>query len=239
VAGSVLGINPFNQPDVRGCQDQDPGIDRGVRKIWSRCLRKSRWVSTAQGRYLHRRQECRGLAQGRCRWRSRLLAQSPSGAFRARTIMCRCLAYIERDSAHIDALQQMRLEVRDKRHVAPVPIRPAFLHSPGRPTRAAPTAGISADHIGRCQGPRGARTESQLRRDQEAAQARGDFDVLTERGRRALRVHLKGDLKSGCGNARCRHSGGVKLEHDPEKKPAPHLMRGGDRFSDQAMLKKE
>ena len=31
----------------------------------------------------------------------------------------------------------------------------------------------------------------------KAAQARGDFGVLTERGRRALRVHLKGDLKSG------------------------------------------
>jgi transaldolase / glucose-6-phosphate isomerase len=30
----------------------------------------------------------------------------------------------------------------------------------------------------------------------KAAQARGDFGVLTERGRRALRVHLKGDLKS-------------------------------------------
>ena len=31
----------------------------------------------------------------------------------------------------------------------------------------------------------------------KAAQARGDFDVLTERGRRALRIHLKGDLNSG------------------------------------------
>jgi transaldolase/glucose-6-phosphate isomerase len=31
----------------------------------------------------------------------------------------------------------------------------------------------------------------------KAAQARGDFDVLTERGRRALRVHLKGGLKAG------------------------------------------
>jgi transaldolase/glucose-6-phosphate isomerase len=28
----------------------------------------------------------------------------------------------------------------------------------------------------------------------KAAQARGDFDVLTDRGRRALRIHLKGDL---------------------------------------------
>ncbi len=28
----------------------------------------------------------------------------------------------------------------------------------------------------------------------EAAQARGDFEVLAERGRRLLRVHFKGDI---------------------------------------------
>jgi transaldolase/glucose-6-phosphate isomerase len=31
----------------------------------------------------------------------------------------------------------------------------------------------------------------------KAAQARGDFDVLTDRGRRALRIHLKGNLTTG------------------------------------------
>jgi transaldolase/glucose-6-phosphate isomerase len=31
----------------------------------------------------------------------------------------------------------------------------------------------------------------------KAAQARGDFSVLTERGRRALRVNLTGDLTAG------------------------------------------
>jgi transaldolase / glucose-6-phosphate isomerase len=31
----------------------------------------------------------------------------------------------------------------------------------------------------------------------KAAQARGDFDMLAERGRRALRVHLKGDVEAG------------------------------------------
>ncbi len=31
----------------------------------------------------------------------------------------------------------------------------------------------------------------------KAAQARGDFDVLAERGRRALRVHISGDLEAG------------------------------------------
>jgi hypothetical protein len=31
----------------------------------------------------------------------------------------------------------------------------------------------------------------------KAAQARGDFDVLAERGRRVLRVHIKGNLAKG------------------------------------------
>jgi transaldolase/glucose-6-phosphate isomerase len=31
----------------------------------------------------------------------------------------------------------------------------------------------------------------------KAAQARGDFGVLVERGRRALRIHLCGDLQAG------------------------------------------
>jgi len=31
----------------------------------------------------------------------------------------------------------------------------------------------------------------------KAAQARGDFEVLSERGRRALRVHLGGDVSEG------------------------------------------
>jgi transaldolase/glucose-6-phosphate isomerase len=33
----------------------------------------------------------------------------------------------------------------------------------------------------------------------KAAQARGDFEVLAERGRRALRVHLGADVAGGLG----------------------------------------
>ena len=46
----------------------------------------------------------------------------------------------------------------------------------------------------------------------KAAQARGDFDVLTERGRRALRVHLKGDLEGGPEGARYRDQGCIELK---------------------------
>ena len=34
----------------------------------------------------------------------------------------------------------------------------------------------------------------------KAAQARGDFEVLAERGRRALRVHLGADVTEGLSN---------------------------------------
>ena len=73
----------------------------------------------------------------------------------------------------------------------------AFCIRPVRPTRAARTAACF------CRSP--ARTPPILPVPGQkysfgvvkAAQARGDFDVLAERGRRALRVHLSGGLDAG------------------------------------------
>ena len=107
------------------------------------------------------------------------------------------LAYIERDHAHIDTLQHMRLAVRDKRHVATcAEFGPRFLHSTGQAYKGGPGSGvflqITADDAEDLAVPGQKASFGVIK----AAQARGDFDVLTERGRRALRVHLKGDLKS-------------------------------------------
>src|SRR6202040_1360148 len=108
------------------------------------------------------------------------------------------LAYIERDPAHIDALQHMRLEVRDKRHVATcAEFGPRFLHSTGQAYKGGPDSGvflqITADDAEDLPIP-GHRASFGV---VKAAQARGDFDVLLERGRRALRAHIKGDLQAG------------------------------------------
>ena len=107
------------------------------------------------------------------------------------------LAYIARDDAHIDALQDMRLKVRDKRHVATcAEFGPRFLHSTGQAYKGGPDSGvflqITADENKDLAVPGQKASFGVIK----AAQARGDFDVLTERGRRALRVHLKGDLKA-------------------------------------------
>ena len=110
------------------------------------------------------------------------------------------LAYIERDAGHSDALQRMRTRLRDKRHVATcAEFGPRFLHSTGQAYKGGPDSGvflqITADDAKDLNIPGQKASFGVIK----AAQARGDFDVLTERGRRALRVHLKGDLESGLG----------------------------------------
>src|SRR5260370_24356408 len=87
----------------------------------------------------------------------------------------------------------MRLAGRDKRHVAPcAEFGPRFLHSTGQAYKGGPDSGvflqITADDTEDLPVPGQTASFGIIK----AAQARGDFDVLTERGRRALPVPLKG-----------------------------------------------
>ena len=122
------------------------------------------------------------------------------------------LAYIERDGAHIEALQKMRMAVRDRKHLATcAEFGPRFLHSTGQAYKGGPDSGvflqITADETKDLKVPGQKASFGVIK----AAQARGDFDVLTERGRRALRVHLKGDLACGPEGARCGDLGRAEL----------------------------
>ena len=108
------------------------------------------------------------------------------------------LGYIERDHEHIEMLQAIRVAVLEHKHVATVAeFGPRFLHSTGQAYKGGPNSGvfiqITADDKQDLQVPGEKYSFSVVK----AAQARGDFDVLSERGRRALRVHIGGDLKSG------------------------------------------
>src|SRR3978361_1893777 len=87
---------------------------------------------------------------------------------------------------------------RGERHVATcAEFGPRFLHSTGQAYKGGPDSGvflqITADDAKDLDIPGHKASFGVIK----AAQARGDFGVLTERGRRALRVHLKGNLKSG------------------------------------------
>jgi transaldolase/glucose-6-phosphate isomerase len=196
VAGSVLGINPFNQPDVEDAKIKTRELTAAFEK--SGVLPPENPVmSSAEADIYTDDSNANDLRKAGANgdfasWLKAHLARAGSGDYVA------LLAYVERNLAHIDRLQHMRLAVRDQRHVATcAEFGPRFLHSTGQAYKGGPDSGvflqITADDDKDLAVPGQKASFGVIK----AAQARGDFDVLTERGRRALRVHLKGDLKSG------------------------------------------
>jgi transaldolase/glucose-6-phosphate isomerase len=196
VAGAVLGINPFNQPDVEAAKIKTRELISVFEK--SGALPSEEPVmSTAQVDLYTDENNASALREAGAdgdlgSWLKAHFARIHVNDYAA------LLAYIERNPAHIDALQQMRLEIRDERHVATcAEFGPRFLHSTGQAYKGGPNTGvflqITADDASNLPVPGQNATFGVIK----AAQARGDFDVLTERGRRALHVHLKGDLESG------------------------------------------
>jgi hypothetical protein len=108
------------------------------------------------------------------------------------------LAYIQMNDEHESQLQKMRHLLRDRKRVATcLGFGPRFLHSTGQAYKGGPNSGVflqvTCDDAADLPVPGQKYTFGVVK----AAQARGDFQVLAERGRRALRVHLRGDLKSG------------------------------------------
>jgi len=102
------------------------------------------------------------------------------------------------NAAHEWSLQSIRHAVRDKKKVATVlGFGPRFLHSTGQAYKGGPNSGvflqITCDDAKDLPVPGQKYTFGIVK----AAQARGDFAVLAERGRRALRVHLGKNVKAG------------------------------------------
>jgi transaldolase/glucose-6-phosphate isomerase len=107
------------------------------------------------------------------------------------------LGYIPMNSANEEALQGIRHAVRDKKKVATVlGFGPRFLHSTGQAYKGGPNSGvflqITCDDAKDLPVPGQKFTFGVVK----AAQARGDFAVLAERGRRALRVHVGKNVKT-------------------------------------------
>jgi transaldolase/glucose-6-phosphate isomerase len=196
VAGAILGINPFNQPDVEAAKIKTRELTAAFEKTGS-LPREQPVVSTADVDIYTDDRNAGALRKAGANgdlasWVKAHLARSGAGDYVA------LLAYIERDHGHTDTLQQMRLAVRDRRHVATcAEFGPRFLHSTGQAYKGGPDSGvflqITADDAHDLAVPGQKASFGVIK----AAAARGDFDVLTERGRRAMRVHLKGDLASG------------------------------------------
>jgi len=196
VAGSVIGINAFNQPDVEASKIATRKLTSEYEKTGS--LPPESPILSEGGVELYTDEknatELASLAGSN---------KTLAGYLRAHLNRLKAgdyfalLGYIEMNGAHDRALQQIRLSVRDKKRVATcLGFGPRFLHSTGQAYKGGPNTGvflqITCDDKADLPVPGQKYTFGVVK----AAQARGDFQVLAERHRRALRVHLK-DVEKG------------------------------------------
>jgi transaldolase / glucose-6-phosphate isomerase len=181
VAGSVLGINPFNQPDVEAS------------KIATRKLTEE-FEATGHLPPEDPFVRADGGLSGALRAH---LDRAGAGDYVA------LLAYIPHNDAHTKLLEEARLAVRDAKHLATcVGFGPRFLHSTGQAYKGGPNSGvfvqITCDDANDVAIPGRRYTFGVVK----AAQARGDYAVLAERHRRLLRVHIGADVAHGLATLR-------------------------------------
>ena len=196
VAGAVLGINPFDQPDVEASKIKTRDLTSAFEKSGELprerpvCAEQALAVFTDEANAATLRKA--GAGDNVASWLAAHLARITNGDYFA------LLAYVARNEQNTSALQNLRVAVRDRRHVATcLEFGPRFLHSTGQAYKGGPDSGvflqITADDAEDLAIP-GRRASFGVVKN---AQARGDFEVLLERGRRALRVHLHGDVAAG------------------------------------------
>jgi transaldolase/glucose-6-phosphate isomerase len=193
VAGAVLGINAFNQPDVEASKIETRKLTSEYEKTGS--LSPEKPIFDQDGIKLFtdpKNASSLGTRNSLADYLRAHLGRLSAGDYFA------LLAYIEMNQAHEAKLQEIRHAVRDVRHVATcLGFGPRFLHSTGQAYKGGPNSGvflqITCDDAVDVPVPGQKYTFGVVK----AAQARGDFQVLADRGRRALRVHLDRDVKAG------------------------------------------
>jgi glucose-6-phosphate isomerase len=196
VAGSIIGINAFNQPDVEASKIATRDLTSAYEKTGS--LPAETPIVEDGGIKLFTDEKnaadlakAAGADKSLAGYLKAHLGRIKTGDYFA------LLGFIQMNAEHEKTLQTIRHAVRDKKHVATcLGFGPRFLHSTGQAYKGGPNSGVflqvTCDDALDLPVPQQKYTFGVVK----AAQARGDFQVLADRGRRALRVHLH-DVESG------------------------------------------
>ena len=193
VAGAIIGINAFNQPDVEASKIETKKLTSEYEANGK--LPPETPFFEGSGIKLYADDKNAAALKGGGSLigilKTHLARLGPGDYFAV-------LGYITMNAANEGSLQAIRHWLRDSKKVATVlGFGPRFLHSTGQAYKGGPNSGvflqITCDDALDLQVPGQKYTFGIVK----AAQARGDFAVLAERGRRALRVHLGKDVKAG------------------------------------------
>jgi len=195
-AGAVLSINPFDQPDVEASKVATRQMTDAFEKTGALAAQPPVFEGDGIALYTDRRNADAlrelGAAATLASWFKAHFARLGGADYFA------LLAYMDAPEARFEALQDVRIAVRDcKRVAACLQFGPRFLHSTGQAYKGGANTGvflqITAPPAADLAIPGRAASFGVI----EAAQAAGDFRVLAERGRRVLRAHLTHDVDAG------------------------------------------
>jgi transaldolase/glucose-6-phosphate isomerase len=188
VAGAVIGIDPFDQPDVEDAKIAtreliDKYEESGALAPETPFHQDAVMAFSAPGDHTFAATDPAEILRDH-------FASAEPGDYVG------FLVYLERNAEHEAAIARMREAVVEARGVATVAgFGPRFLHSTGQAYKGGPKSGVFVE-ITRTPDPDVAVPGRRASFGTvQIAQARGDLDVLAQRGQRTLRVHLKtGDL---------------------------------------------
>jgi transaldolase/glucose-6-phosphate isomerase len=186
VAGAILEINPFDQPDVEASKVATRELTSAYEASGS--LPPEEPIYEGEGVALFADVRNAAVLGRHASLREYLrahLARAGAGDYVA------LLAYVPMTDGHEAALTDMRTRIRDARLTATcVGFGPRFLHSTGQAYKGGPNSGVFLQVT--CDDPVDLPVPGQRYSFGvvKAAQARGDLAVLAQRARRALRIHL-------------------------------------------------
>jgi transaldolase/glucose-6-phosphate isomerase len=197
IAGAVLSINPFNQPDVEASKIATKSLTSQYEK--SGTLPAEAPFFEGEGIKLFADEENANTLRSAVGSSPSLTAYLKAHINRAKDgDYFALLGYIQMNAEHEAILQRVRHFVRDRTRLATcLGFGPRFLHSTGQAYKGGPNTGVFLQVT--CDDERDLPVPGQTFTFGivKAAQARGDFQVLAERHRRALRVHLGPDVAAG------------------------------------------
>ncbi len=191
VAGAIIDIDPFDQPDVEASKIKTRVLTDEYEKSHKLPIEEPVFRENGLALYADPRNAA-ALGQ-----HNTLVGYLKSHFHRVHAgeaygDYVALLAYIRRDELHTQALTGIRTRIRDKTRAATcLGFGPRFQHSTGQAYKGGPNSGVFLQVT--CDDPIDINVpgHSYSFGVVKAAQARGDLEVLVERGRRALRVHLK------------------------------------------------
>ena len=195
VAGSIMEINTFNQPDVESAKVEARKLTDEFEKTGELPAEEPFYeedgikLFTNQSN-INELDEYVGEDKSLGKYLEAFLNHLQEDDYFA------LLAYIERSEETDELLQELRNKVLEKELTATaLGFGPRFLHSTGQAYKGGPNSGvflqITSEDAEDLEVP-GQKYSFGI---VKSAQARGDFQVLLERDRRALRVHLTENVR--------------------------------------------